>query len=777
MGEMDQLRRENQALRDRASRLSAAMLRVSESLDVEMVLHEIVESARALTGARYGVITTVDANGGMRNLLTSGLTPEEQRQLAEWSDAAGLFGYLRDPPKPLRTANLSACLKLLGFSTGLFGSSTLQVTPIHHRGEHLGNFFLSDKRDEEEFTDEDEEILVLFASQAAVAIANARGCRDEHRARADLKALIDASPVGVVVIDAGTARPTLFNPEAQRIAEGLDPSGRPEDLLTAMTCRFADGRVIALDERPLSGELRAAKRIRAAEIEFSTPDGRTVKTLVNARPIRSEDGEVQSVVVAMQDLTPVEEMERLRTEFLTMVSHELRAPLASIKGSTTTVLTSSELDPAEQRAFFHIIDEQADHMRGLISDLLDAGRIESGTLSVSSEPSEMAVLVDRARSTFASAGGRHTIAVDVPPGLPPVMADRQRIVQVLNNLLSNAARHSPESSPIEVRAVKDDSHVAVSVINKGRGIEPERLPHLFRKHQPGGVEGVTLGYGLGLAICKGLVEAHGGRIRAESDGPGHGARFTFTIPVADTAPARPGRGPEVTPPEGRDATRVLVVDDDPQTLRLVRDVLTRAGYAPLITGDPDELPRMIRTLEPALVLLDLMLPGTDGIELMERVPELAGLPVIFISRYRRDETIARVLELGAADYIVKPFSPTELVARIRAALRRWADPEEFESGDLRIRYDEHEVFVAGRRIELTATEFGLLRVLSRNAPRVVTNNDLLREVWGWRGGGESARVRTFVKKLRRKLGDDAGEPVYIFNVRGVGYRMRRPERG
>ena len=126
------------------------------------------------------------------------------------------------------------------------------------------------------------------------------------------------------------------------------------------------------------------------------------------------------------------------------------------------------------------------------------------------------------------------------------------------------------------------------------------------------------------------------------------------------------------PREGREQARILVVDDDPEALRYVRDALAAAGYAPLVTGDPQELSRLIRTKNPHLVLLDLMLPGTDGIELMGSLPELADLPVIFISGYGRDETIARALEAGAADYIVKPFSPTELVARIQAALRRLA---------------------------------------------------------------------------------------------------------
>ena len=200
----------------------------------------------------------------------------------------------------------------------------------------------------------------------------------------------------------------------------------------------------------------------------------------------------------------------MRTEFLGLVGHELRAPLLAIKGSAEAGLEEeAELDPAEIREFFRIIAEQAGHMRGLIRDLLDAGRIDSGTLSVAAEPSEVVALVERARSTFLSGGGRHAVLVDLPADLPPVMADRRRIVQVLNNLLANAARHAPEATPIRVAAVREDAHVAVSVSDGGSGVAPELLPHLFSKHS-GDRPGATAGHGLGIAISKGLVEAHGG---------------------------------------------------------------------------------------------------------------------------------------------------------------------------------------------------------------------------------------------------------------------------
>ena len=502
------------------------------------------------------------------------------------------------------------------------------------------------------------------------------------------------------------------------------------------------------------------------------PDGRRVTVLVNATPNLADDGSVASVVITMQDLAQLQELERMRASFVGMVSHELRAPLAAIKGSAATVLGRARAyGVAEIEQFFRIIEDQADRMDALIGHLLDASHVEAGTLAVAPQPSQLGVLIEQARTTFLSGGAHHRVVVDLPADLPPVMADRERVLQVLNNLLGNAARHSPPSAPIRIEAAPEGAHLAVAVIDEGRGIAPDQLPRLFQKYASGD-DGV--GGGLGLAICKGLVEAHGGRIRAESGGPGRGARFTFTLPAADAAgvgvpgPAAPSTVPRADPAE---RPRILALDDDPDTLRVVRDALSEAGYAPIVTGDHEGLAQILRTESPALVLLDLLLPGTDGIELMRDVPELADVPVVFISGYGRDETVARALEAGAEDYIVKPFSPTELVARVRAALRRRADPQPFVLGGLSIDSHRRAVTLDGQPLDLTATEFDLLRVLALEAGRTVTYETLLRRVWAGRKGARPKTVRTYVQRLREKLGEDSADPRYIVTEPRVGYRM------
>ena len=485
----------------------------------------------------------------------------------------------------------------------------------------------------------------------------------------------------------------------------------------------------------------------------------------------------------MQDLTSLEETERLRAEFLAMMSHELRMPLASIKGSAATVLSApATFDPTEMIQFFRIIDQQADHMSGLINDLLDVARIETGTLSVTPEPAAVAELVDQARNTFLSAGGRNNLHIDLQPDLPRVMADKRRTAQVLTNLLSNASRHSPELSVIRVSAARAGVHVALSVSDDGIGLSADRLPHLFRKFSPNRDDDRAPGSGLGLAICKGIIETHGGRIWAESDGPGQGARFTFTLPTVEEtgypAPTQPGHAPTHQPPAVLDRTRILVVDDDPKALRYVRDTLSKSGYEPVVTADPQEALRLLEEKMPKLVLLDLMLPGASGIDLMKDILTIAKLPVIFLSAYSQEDVVAKAFDMGAVDYVVKPFSKTELAARIRAALRKQetvSPPAPYRRRALVIDYAARTVTVAGRPLRLTAKEFHLLAELSANAGRTMTYNHLLQRVWSQRNNGDLRPLRTAVKSLRRNLGDSAANPQYIFTEPRIGYRMIKGE--
>ena len=331
-----------------------------------------------------------------------------------------------------------------------------------------------------------------------------------------------------------------------------------------------------------------------------------------------------------------------------MVSQELLTPLTSIKGSAAAVLEDlAKLDLAKAGQFFRIIEWQADRMRGLIWDLLEVARIEAGTLFLAPEPTDLAALVGQARAAFVEAGAGNPVEVDLPSGLPRVAADRQRVLQVLDHLLSNASNYSPERSLITVSAWREDLHVAVGVADRGRGIPAQPLPLLFRRlsRREAGDGGRGFeGEALGLAVCRGIVEAHGGRIRAESDGPGLGYRFVFTLPAADEAVLRRAANTNRRPARGQG--RVLVVDDDPQALWYINNTLTEAGYTPVVAWDLDAVERLIVMERPHLVLLDLALPGADGPGLMQRILRVTDAPVVFLSGQGREQDLASAFEMG-----------------------------------------------------------------------------------------------------------------------------------
>lgn len=193
-------------------------------------------------------------------------------------------------------------------------------------------------------------------------------------------------------------------------------------------------------------------------------------------------GEVTAALVALQDMEPLREVEKQRAEFLAMVSHELRSPITAIKGAAASMLGSRRiLDPQEALEFFQIIDEHADHLTGLVQNLLDLTRIEAGTLSVNPEPMSLRELLDDTVATLLRSGNTQEVQINVPEGLPAVLADRRRIGQVLTNLLSNATKFSPPSTPIVIQVEHGQTHVSIRVQDSGRGIPQEALSKLFQK--------------------------------------------------------------------------------------------------------------------------------------------------------------------------------------------------------------------------------------------------------------------------------------------------------
>ncbi|MYE54738.1 MAG: response regulator, partial [Chloroflexi bacterium] len=745
------------------------------------VLQRVLDGALLLVKARYGMLSILNDEKRTETLLSSGMTPEEFQGFHE-IQRGDILRAVANRPGALRVADFPGYIRRIGLPEfrAPVPISALLVVPVGPLESGTAHIYVGHSEQGVEFSAEDEETLEVFASLAALAIANSMNYETERQARNYWQAMVDMLPVGIWAFETENLNLTSINREALRIVGHQYTEGMSLDEVRAKRgLRYPDGRDVPTEDRPVSRVIRTGETIKAEELTVIGLDGKSFPGLFSAVPIYSSQGEMSDVILTMEDLSPREDMERLRSEFLGMVSHELRTPLTSIKGSAATALSSSaSLALGEARLLFRIIDQQADQMHSLINNLLDLTRIEAGQLAVSPEAADLGDIIEQARNTFESRHWNGSLEVDCPAGLPRVMADEQRVAQVLDNLLSNAAKFSPEQSTINIRVAHKEPYVEVSVTDQGKGVPTIHLSTIFAKFtrvddsESGGFKN---GHGLGLAICKGIVESHGGRIWVDSNGQGEGARFTFTLPVAEEVSVSE-LSPETVNLDS-ERTMVLIIDDDPQILRYLTRTLMEAGYETVATEDSSRVEHLLATQRPQLTLLDLTLSDTDAFSLIKRTPALLETPVIFISGNSEDRNITRALEAGADDYIIKPFSPTELIARIRAALRKQRRaanpvPQPYVLKDLVIDFSEHMVSIAGERVHLTATEYRLLYELALSAGRVLTHSQLLDRVWGPEYASDGVSLlRAFVRNLRKKLGDDAKVPSYILTEPRVGYRM------
>jgi two-component system alkaline phosphatase synthesis response regulator PhoP len=225
--------------------------------------------------------------------------------------------------------------------------------------------------------------------------------------------------------------------------------------------------------------------------------------------------------------------------------------------------------------------------------------------------------------------------------------------------------------------------------------------------------------------------------------------------------------------------RILVVDDEPAILELVSFNLKKDGYEVVTAADGKSALEMFMKEKPDLVVLDLMIPEPDGYEVCKRIRAQSAVPVIMLTARGEEQDRIRGLDLGADDYVVKPFSPRELLARVRAVLRRspvMQEDDRLVAGDLVIDSERHQVTIAGEPVELTPKEFDLLKMLAENAGKALERDLLLEEVWGYAFAGATRTLDVHIRRLRQKINDDPQNPRYIETVHGIGYRFREQVR-
>ena len=275
--EVARLEREAELLRDLLAKLSEASVRINDSLEIETVLQAVIDGSRLLTDALYGVLLTFDDSGEIETFLTSGIKPEERERMADSPHGLGILGYMNEVEGTLRLADIASHPRSVGFPGNHLPLKSLLGIPMRRQGRHLGNIYLAEKEGGGEFTPQDEDVLAMFASQGAAAIANVYAYRMENRAKADMEALLDITPVAVLVFDADTRALVTRNSEARRIVyRDENPDISRSEFRGLMTLCRPDGQEIPYEEVPTERAIRSGETVRAEEIVFHLPGGKVI---------------------------------------------------------------------------------------------------------------------------------------------------------------------------------------------------------------------------------------------------------------------------------------------------------------------------------------------------------------------------------------------------------------------------------------------------------------------------------------------------------------------
>ncbi len=547
----------------------------------------------------------------------------------------------------------------------------------------------------------DDYLIKPFSARDLIARVNAqliksrvRALEQEHSRR--LVNLLNHAPVAIAVLRGPDHVFDVANAHYVALIAGREIVGKP--IRTAVPELEGQGIFELLDNVRASGEPYIGKSLRTSLHRGPHGEPEDVFFDFVYQPTFGPDGRVESIVVVAHEVTELaqakaqaEDANRLKDEFLATLSHELRTPLNAVLGYTQ-MLRAGMIDARRLPAVLETIERNARMQEQLVSDVLDVSRIITGKLRLDVQPLDVRTVLENAIQTVAPAAAAKGVELEAHLDGPAItiVGDAQRLQQVAWNLLSNAVKFTPRGGRVQVRLRPKRSSVEMLVIDTGEGIAPEFLPHMFQRftQADGTFSRTHSGLGLGLAICRHLVEAHGGTIAASSPGKGRGATVRVELPVL-TSDAHHGRHlrPAVHDPELPDPSsvvelsgiRVLLVDDDPDALQMAGDALTFAGALVTTVRSANEALSALDREQFDVGILDIGMPDVDGYELLHRIRRRSDaqgrLPLAALTAYARPSDRGRALRSGFQAHLTKPVEPGELTAAIGALADRRPAPE------------------------------------------------------------------------------------------------------
>ncbi len=496
--------------------------------DLAAVLHMIALQAQSLANAEYVALGVgTDPDRPFDPWVFVGVSGEVADAIGRHPGPVGTLGAVAREGHVVRIRDARSHPAYRGLPPQHPSIGSLLGIPIKYQGRSVGNLYLANKRGAAEFSEQDERLVHMLAARAAVAIETAALYEGEALQRAWLQTVIDQMPEAVIFLDYN-GKLLLQNRMASALRRDTGRFFAP-NCPVPFDVRNPDGTVLPVTELPIARAIRQGVCVVGVELAIVGPNDEWVPVLVSATPIRV-GVQISGAVGVFQDISTLKQVERMREEWASIVAHDLRQPVGTIGLSADLLARSLPTGTrGEDLEALERIRSSARRLNRMIDDLLDASRIEASRLSVQPRMTDLGALIDEVVANLHEATSGFPI--EVHHGGARAFIDADRIQQVIGNLISNAVKYGERGTTIRIDAIPRDDRVEVVVTNRGRGISSEQLPLLFNRfaRTREARNGQAAGLGLGLYISRGLVEAHGGRMWAESV-EGRETSFHFTIP-------------------------------------------------------------------------------------------------------------------------------------------------------------------------------------------------------------------------------------------------------